>query len=195
MQSMGPRTPASKTSILAVMDENRKRLGFGRDNTFVATPNVRNPAMMVEAEAFSHHLDKFERAVREYHKRVQGCVRGLLPLLDSNLPRVWLSVDEASGLAEPLRPSISHGHPSRVGGEYDMDAMNRYLDRLDRGIQEDVLLPLRRWQEGLAVAKVRALHEFLVYNVIRFLVLLLLLPQRLHASAAGGCGPTDHRTL
>jgi hypothetical protein len=46
-----------------------------------------------------------------------GFIRGLLPLLDSNLPRVWLSVDEASGLAEPLRRSISHGHPSRVGGD------------------------------------------------------------------------------
>jgi hypothetical protein len=33
-------------------------------------------------------------------------------------------------------------------------AFCRHLDRLDRGIQEEVLLPLRRWQEGLAVAKV-----------------------------------------
>uniref|UniRef100_A0A383VT62 BAR domain-containing protein n=1 Tax=Tetradesmus obliquus TaxID=3088 RepID=A0A383VT62_TETOB len=137
------------------MDENRTRLGFGRDRAFVPTPNVRNPNMLVEAEAFSHHLGNFEDAVRTYHRRVQGFVRGLLPLLDSNLPRVWLSVDEASGLAEPLRPSISHGHPSRVGGDFDTESLHRHLDRLDRGIQEEVLLPLRRWQEGLAVAKER----------------------------------------
>lgn len=30
----------------------------------------------------------------------------------------------------------------------------RHLDRLDRGLQEDVLLPLKRWQEGLVVARV-----------------------------------------
>lgn len=52
--------------------QNRARLGFGRDRTFVPTPNVRNPHMLQEAEAFSHHLRDFEHAVREYHRRVQG---------------------------------------------------------------------------------------------------------------------------
>jgi hypothetical protein len=52
--------------------QNRTRLGFGRDRAFVPTPNVRNPNMLTEAEAFSHHLGNFESAVRDYHKRVQG---------------------------------------------------------------------------------------------------------------------------
>lgn len=30
------------------------------------------PNMLVEAEAFSHHLSNFEDAVRTYHRRVQG---------------------------------------------------------------------------------------------------------------------------
>lgn len=55
--------------------QNRTRLGFGRDRAFVPTPNVRNPNMLVEAEAFSHHLGNFEDAVRTYHRRVQGELR------------------------------------------------------------------------------------------------------------------------
>jgi hypothetical protein len=42
----------------------------------------------------------------------------------------------------------------------------RHLDRLDRGIQEEVLLPLRRWQEGLAVAKVRQRLLFTTVPII-----------------------------
>jgi hypothetical protein len=52
--------------------QNRTRLGFGRDRAFVPTPNVRNPNMLTEAEAFAHHLGGFEKAVRDYHSRVQG---------------------------------------------------------------------------------------------------------------------------
>jgi hypothetical protein len=35
--------------------------------------------LLVEAEAFAHHLGGFEKAVRDYHSRVQG--EGLLLLL------------------------------------------------------------------------------------------------------------------
>lgn len=34
-----------------------------------------------------------------------------------NLPRVWEAVE--GGLCEPLRPNVSHAHPTRVGGEFD----------------------------------------------------------------------------
>jgi hypothetical protein len=41
----------------------------------------------------------------------QGFLRSLLPLMECHLPRVWTRVE--GGLAEPVRPAISHGHPSR----------------------------------------------------------------------------------
>jgi hypothetical protein len=44
----------------------------------------------------------------------------------------------------------------------------RHLDRLDRGIQEEVLLPLRRWQEGLAVAKVSSEACLFPFRLVAF---------------------------
>ena len=35
----------------------------------------------------------------------------------ANLPRVWERVE--GGLCEPLRPNVSHSHPTRVGGDID----------------------------------------------------------------------------
>jgi hypothetical protein len=58
--------------LLLLLPQNRTRLGFGRDRAFVPTPNVRNPNMLVEAEAFAHHLGGFQKAVKDYHSRVQG---------------------------------------------------------------------------------------------------------------------------
>jgi hypothetical protein len=111
--------------------------------------------MLEEAEAFSIQLKDFQRAVGDYHRNVQSFMRGLLPLLESNLPRVWTAVPETAGLAEPVRPSISHGHPSRVGGDFDGAAIMAHMDILDRSIEEEILAPLRRWQEGLQVARER----------------------------------------
>eukprot|EP00879_Flechtneria_rotunda_P000161 GHRR01000231.1.p1 GENE.GHRR01000231.1~~GHRR01000231.1.p1 ORF type:complete len:691 (+),score=298.64 GHRR01000231.1:288-2360(+) len=146
----------SKASVLAFVEMTRQRLGFTRDRRdkgFVPTQNVRIPQMLGEADAFSEHLRDFAKAVRDYHRHVQGFLHSLPALLDSNLPRVWAPV--AGSLAEPVRPAISHGHPSRVGGDYDVTLLLKHLDRLERGIEEEVLAPLRRWQEGLAVAKER----------------------------------------
>eukprot|EP00878_Enallax_costatus_P014856 GHUV01015551.1.p1 GENE.GHUV01015551.1~~GHUV01015551.1.p1 ORF type:complete len:125 (+),score=30.23 GHUV01015551.1:269-643(+) len=123
---------ASKASILALIDSTRVRLGFGRERAFVPTANVRNPHMLEEAEAFSLQLRDFQRAVADYHRNVQGFMRGMLPLLDSNLPRVWTAVPDSVGLAEPVAPAISHGHPSRVGGDYDGAAIMAHMDILDR---------------------------------------------------------------
>lgn len=58
--------------VFMVVLQTRVRLGFGRDNTFIPTTNVRNPHMLEEAEAFSQQLRDFQRAVNEYHRNVQG---------------------------------------------------------------------------------------------------------------------------
>lgn len=42
----------------------------------------------------------------------------------------------------------------RIGGSYATSDLLDQLDHLQRGIDEEVLAPLRRWQEGLAVARV-----------------------------------------
>lgn len=73
--------------------------------------------------------------------------------MEESLPRVWQAVE--GGLAEPLRPLISHGHPARIGGDYEAGLVMTHLDELESGVDNNVLAPLRRWQEGLAVAKVR----------------------------------------
>ncbi|KAF8056124.1 zntD [Scenedesmus sp. PABB004] len=134
----------------------RARLGFSRDKTFTPTPNTRNPPMLEEAQAFAEQLRAFEHAVRDYHRRVSRSLRAQLPLLAASLPRVWAAVhDEAGpGLAEPVRPPISHGHPSMVGGAYDGAAAHAHIERFDAAV-DNVLSALRRWHEGLAVARVR----------------------------------------
>lgn len=50
-----------------------------------------------------------------------GFLYNLIPLLNTNLPRVWVAVE--GGLCEPVRSNISHGHPSRIGGDYDDEGL------------------------------------------------------------------------
>lgn len=58
-------------------------------------------------------------------------------------------------LAPPLTPCAhSHGHPSLIGGEWCRSEAYAHIEVLERGVQVDVLAPLHRWQEGLAVARV-----------------------------------------
>eukprot|EP00775_Hariotina_reticulata_P008052 gene8052-8247_t len=113
---------ASHASIAAIIDTTRQRLGFRRDKTFVPTPNVRSPQMLQEAEAFRQQLTAFEKAVKDYHRHVQG------KAASSSL---------------------------KVGGSYATTDLQDQLDHLQRGIDDEVLAPLRRWQEGLAVARER----------------------------------------
>lgn len=61
-----------------------------------------------------------------------GFMHGMLPLLDANLPRVWTAVPDSVGLAEPVAPAISHGHPGRTGGDYDGAAIMAHMDTLER---------------------------------------------------------------
>jgi hypothetical protein len=44
-------------------------------------------------------------------------LKSLPAVAQCNLPRVWERVE--GGLCEPLRPNVSHDHPTRVGGDYD----------------------------------------------------------------------------
>jgi hypothetical protein len=55
-----------------------------------------------------------------------------------------------------VRPAISHRHPSRLAGEYNPTLVYEALEALQRGTEEDILAPLRRWQSGLVVARVCA---------------------------------------
>ena len=36
-----------------------------------------------------------------------------------NLPRVWVAVEGHPGWSEPTRPTLSHQHPTRIGGDFD----------------------------------------------------------------------------
>ena len=36
-----------------------------------------------------------------------------------NLPRVWVAVEGHPGRSEPTRPTLSHQHPTRIGGDFD----------------------------------------------------------------------------
>jgi hypothetical protein len=46
-------------------------------------------------------------------RRPAGHVNGLPVTVRANLPRVWERVEGA--LAEPIRPTVSHEHPLRIG--------------------------------------------------------------------------------
>ncbi|EFJ49642.1 hypothetical protein VOLCADRAFT_117087 [Volvox carteri f. nagariensis] len=77
-----------------------------------------------------------------------------LPLVArGNLPRVWERVP--GGLCEPLRPFVSHAHPTRVGGEFDEGLLHDARDMLDAELQQDILKPVDRWLESLDVVKTR----------------------------------------
>lgn len=40
-----------------------------------------------------------------------------------NLPRVWVAVEGHPGQAEPTRPTLSHQHPTRIGGDFDEEML------------------------------------------------------------------------
>lgn len=42
------------------------------EKEFTPTPNVRNPAMLEEAEAFSKHMLGFKRSLRTYQVEIAG---------------------------------------------------------------------------------------------------------------------------
>lgn len=53
-----------------------------------------------------------------------------------------------------MRPALSDGHPSRLGGDFNPHLITEHLEVLQQGMEEDILAPLRRWQAGLGVARV-----------------------------------------
>jgi hypothetical protein len=109
--------------------------------------------MLAEAKAFAPVLSRFEAAAARYHAAVQRFVGAALPpLMAAPLPRIWERVH--GGLAEPVRTQISHGHPAHVGGRFDAALLRAQLEQLEARLDGDVLRPLRRWHEGLAVVKV-----------------------------------------
>lgn len=85
--------------------QTRARLGFRRDKTFVPTPNVRNPQMLKEAEAFCQQLAAFERAAREYHRNVQGArvLRGVCVRAGRVRVRVCAGCARAAGCVRLCR--------------------------------------------------------------------------------------------
>ncbi|MEW5300709.1 MAG: hypothetical protein WDW36_003619 [Sanguina aurantia] len=135
-----------------VLEKARQSLRVG-EKEFTPTPNVRNPAMLEEAEAFSKHMLGFKRSLRIYQVEVAGFLKVLPVINKGNLPRVWEKVE--GGLCEPIRPSVSHDHPIRIGGDFDPILLRDTRDIVDRRIENDIIRPIDRWLEGIAVVKDR----------------------------------------
>lgn len=53
----------------------------------------------------------------------------------------------------------------RIGGSYATTDLQDQLDHLQRGIDDEVLAPLRRWQDGLAVARVSSYSPALLKTI------------------------------
>ncbi|MEW5313821.1 MAG: hypothetical protein WDW38_005358 [Sanguina aurantia] len=135
-----------------VLEKARQSLRVG-EKEFTPTPNVRNPAMLEEAEAFSKHMLGFKRSLRIYQVEMAGFLKMLPVINKGNLPRVWEKVE--GGLCEPIRPSVSHDHPIRIGGDFDPILLRDTRDIVDRRIENDIIRPIDRWLEGIAVVKDR----------------------------------------
>ncbi|KAG2429029.1 hypothetical protein HXX76_011271 [Chlamydomonas incerta] len=135
-----------------VLEQARQSLHVG-ERTFKPTPNLRNPAMLAEAEEFATHMTAFKTGLRRYQAAVQVFLEGLPVVARGNLPRVWERVE--GGLCEPLRPNVSHSHPTRVGGEFDEGLLRDARDMLDAELRHNVLRPIDRWLESLAVVRTR----------------------------------------
>lgn len=70
---------------------------------FTPTPNVRNPAMLEEAEAFSKHMTGFKRSLRTYQVEIAGMVLELREpphryVLGSVQPQVSSEPPQGSGV-------------------------------------------------------------------------------------------------
>ncbi|KAG2495185.1 hypothetical protein HYH03_006791 [Edaphochlamys debaryana] len=135
-----------------LVEKTKQSLHVG-ERTFKPTPNLRNPAMLHEAEDFAVHMTQFRTNLKRYQAAVQVFLRSLPQVARGNLPRVWERVE--GGLCEPLRPNVSHDHPTRVGGTYDDGLLRDARDILDAQVGHDVLRPIDRWLESLAVARTR----------------------------------------
>ncbi|KXZ51084.1 hypothetical protein GPECTOR_14g68 [Gonium pectorale] len=135
-----------------VIEQARQSLHVG-ERTFKPTPNLRNPAMLAEAEDFAVYMTGFKTALKRYQGALHVFLKGLPVVARVNLPRVWERVE--GGLCEPLRPNVSHAHPTRVGGEYDEGLLRDALDLMDAQLGHDVLRPIDRWLESLAVVRTR----------------------------------------
>ncbi|KAG2449931.1 hypothetical protein HYH02_000035 [Chlamydomonas schloesseri] len=109
--------------------------------------------MLAEAEEFAVHMTGFKNSLRRYQAAVQVFLEGLPVVARGNLPRVWERVE--GGLCEPLRPNVSHSHPTRVGGEFDEGLLRDARDMLDAELSHNVLRPIDRWLESLAVVRTR----------------------------------------
>ncbi|GLC49046.1 hypothetical protein PLESTB_000176600 [Pleodorina starrii] len=135
-----------------IIEQARQSLHVG-ERTFKPTPNLRNPAMLAEAEDFATHMTTFKTNVRRYQAHLQAFLRCLPVVARGNLPRVWERVP--GGLCEPLRPNVSHAFPTRVGGEFDEGLLHDARDMLDAQLSQDIIKPIDRWLESLQVVKSR----------------------------------------
>jgi hypothetical protein len=68
------------------------------------------------------------------------------------LPRVWDHVE--GGLAEPIRATISHGHPHTVGGDSSLAAIREARVELEERVTRDVMRPLDQWHAALGLVEV-----------------------------------------
>jgi hypothetical protein len=74
------------------------------------------------------------------------------PLMLAPLPRVWDHVE--GGLAEPIRATISHGHPHTVGGDASLAALREARVELEERVTRDVMRPLDQWHAALGLVEV-----------------------------------------
>ncbi|GFH20444.1 uncharacterized protein HaLaN_17568, partial [Haematococcus lacustris] len=124
-------------SMKVVMESARQRLHVG-EKTFKPTPNVRNPAMLLEAEEFARHLNAYKHMLLKYERRINSFLSSVPVVGRSNLPRVWEAV-EGTNMA---------------GGDFDELLMADAAEIMRRRV-DAIVRPIDRWLESLKVVQAR----------------------------------------
>ncbi|KAL6756360.1 hypothetical protein V8C86DRAFT_2648798 [Haematococcus lacustris] len=139
-------------SMKVVMESARQRLHVG-EKTFKPTPNVRNPAMLLEAEEFARHLNAYKHMLLKYERRINSFLSSVPVVGRSNLPRVWEAV-EGTNMCEPSPTEITSRHPHRAGGDFDELLMADAAEIMRRRV-DAIVRPIDRWLESLKVVQAR----------------------------------------
>ncbi|KAJ9507305.1 hypothetical protein QJQ45_006242 [Haematococcus lacustris] len=155
-------------SIKVLLERTRQQLHVG-EKTFKPTPNVRNPAMLLEAEEFARHLSAFKQLLEKFERRITTFLTSVPMVGRSNLPRVWEAV-EGTNMCEPSPTEITSRHPHRqgpghqgggasggwggAGGDFDELLMTDAAEIMRRRV-DAIVRPIERWLESLKVVQAR----------------------------------------
>ncbi|KAG1679233.1 hypothetical protein FOA52_009262 [Chlamydomonas sp. UWO 241] len=135
----------------------RQKMGVEEEHgrgRFKPVPNVRNPAMMQEAEDFAKVMVKYKTALQLYAAKIDKYLEMHPAVFQRNLPRVWSAPEGHPGQCEPGRSPLSTNHPTRVGGDCDIDMLVESRLILRKRI-EGIVRPIDHWLASLGVVRTR----------------------------------------